>query len=51
MTAAGWITMSLSVGFVTILFVYCVLRVLRSPANPEQLAHVEPVSEEESEQR
>jgi hypothetical protein len=51
MTAGGWIAMSLSVGFVTILFAWCVHRVLRSSADPEQLAHVEPVSEEESEER
>ena len=28
MTTGGWITMFLSVGFVTVLFVYCVCRVL-----------------------
>lgn len=28
MTTGGWITMVLSVGFVTVLFIYCVCRVL-----------------------
>lgn len=28
MTTGGWITMILSVGFVTVLFAYCVCRVL-----------------------
>lgn len=51
MTVGGWITMLLSVGFVTGLFGYCMYRVLRSPIDAERLAHVEPVSEEESSQR
>lgn len=31
MTPGGWVTMILSVGFVTVLFVYCVWRVLFGP--------------------
>lgn len=43
MTTGGWFVMSLSVGFVTVLFVYCVCRVLFGH-NPEHaLGHVEPV--------
>lgn len=51
MTAGGWITMFLSVGSITTLFVWCIYRVLRGPTDPEHLAHVEPISDEESEQR
>jgi hypothetical protein len=51
MTVGGWVNLTLSVGFVTALFGWCIYRVLRGPADPERLAHVEPVSEEDSEQR
>lgn len=51
MTIGGWINMILSVGFVVSLFCWCVYRVLRSPTDPERLAHVEPVGESESDQR
>jgi hypothetical protein len=52
MTVGGWITMILSVGFVTALFGWCIYRVLRgSPADAERLAHVEPVTEEETAER
>ena len=47
MTMGGWITMLVSVTFVTALFGWCVYRVLRSPADPDRLAHVDPVGEEE----
>lgn len=54
MTTGGWINMLLSVGFVTILFVWCVAKVLlgKPPAPPEhQLAHVEPIESDEAEER
>lgn len=51
MTIGGWITMILSVGFVTTLFAWCVFRVLRSPTDPNRLARVEPVHEEETDER
>ena len=52
MTTGGWITLILSVGFVTSLFTYCLVRVLRgSKADAEHLAHVEPVEESETERR
>ena len=51
MTFGGWITMTLSVGFVTTLFGWCLYRVLRSHAAPDRLAHVEPVGEDETEER
>ena len=31
MTTGGWINMILSVGFVTVLFTWCIIRVLRGP--------------------
>lgn len=43
MTSGGWINLTLSVGFVTLLFVWCLWRVLSSPRDPQKLAHVEPV--------
>jgi hypothetical protein len=51
MTVGGWITMLLSVGFVTSLFGWCIYRVLRGHAEPEQLARVEPVGEDEVDDR
>ena len=37
LTPGGWITMILSVGFVTSLFVWCIWRVLRSPDASEHM--------------
>jgi hypothetical protein len=53
MTTGGWINLLLSVGFVTSLFVYCVVRVLRGPGakREHELAHVEPVDESEADER
>ena len=51
MTTGGWITMILSVGFVTGLFVWCISRVLRGPKDAAKLAHIEPVEESEADQR
>jgi len=53
MTTGGWITMILSVGFVTTLFLYCIIRVLRGPReSPDhELGRVEPVAENETDQR
>ncbi len=42
MSIGGWITMILSVGFVTGLTIWCSIRVLR-PSNPEKFEHVEDV--------
>lgn len=55
MTPGGWINMLLSVGFVTVLFVWCVYRVLRGPG-PEggeghELGHIEPIEEDETPRR
>jgi hypothetical protein len=36
-TAGGWITMLLSVGTVTVLFAWCVLKVLRTPEEPDKV--------------
>ncbi len=53
MTLGGWINLTLSVGFVTCLFVYCIARVLKGPGakHEHELAHVEPLDEEESASR
>ena len=53
MTLGGWINLLFSVGFVTVLFVYCLIRVTRGPGarREHELAHVEPLDEEESSQR
>jgi hypothetical protein len=53
MPLGGWINMFLSVGFVTCLFVYCIVRVLKGPGAKQEheLAHVEPLDEEESAKR
>ena len=53
MTTGGWINMVLSVGFVTVLFVYCIVRVLRGPeANQDPgLARIEPLDKSEVNER
>jgi hypothetical protein len=47
MTTGGWLTMILSVGFVTGLFVYCVWRVLFGPHPKHELGHIEPLHEDQ----
>lgn len=45
LTAGGWITMILSVGFVTVLLAWCIYRVLKDPGSPEHVhsqADIEP---------
>lgn len=53
MTIGGWINLVLSVGFVTALFVYCVIRVLKGPGakHEHELARVEPIEESEADER
>ncbi len=54
MTFGGWINMGLSVGFVTLLFLWCVSKVLfrRPPPPPEHhLAHVEPIESDQADER
>ncbi len=51
MTTGGWINLILSVGFVTLLFVWCIYRVLRGPKDPTKLAHIEPLDEQEADRR
>lgn len=52
MTTGGWINLILSVGFVTVLFLWCLVRVFRQPPGKEQhLAHVEPIEEQKTDER
>lgn len=55
MTTGGWITLTLSVGFVTVLFGWTVARVIRGPrhdgTHDGSLAHVEPVEEDIADER
>jgi hypothetical protein len=52
MTPGGWINLLLSVGFVTVLFVWCLYRVLTAPpAKDAHLAHVEPIEEDVADKR
>lgn len=51
MTIGGWITMLLSVGFVVVLFLWCIIKVMTAPAEDSELAHVEPVEESQADQR
>lgn len=37
LTPAGWITMLLSVGFVTVFFGWCIWRVLTTPGSAEHV--------------
>jgi hypothetical protein len=45
MTLGGWINLTLSVGTVTLLFVWCIYRVVCAPKTDGSLAHVEPIDE------
>lgn len=47
MTVAGFLFMIVSVGAVTALFLWCLVRVFRGGRKPDQLAHVEPVERED----
>jgi hypothetical protein len=49
MTTGGWIVMTLSVGFVTGLFAWCLYRVLSGGQPDHGHAAVEPVDEEQAE--
>jgi hypothetical protein len=51
MTIGGWITMICSVGFVTGLFAYCVWRVLCCHQPDHELGHIEPVHDDQVEER
>lgn len=51
MTTGGWIIMLVSVGGVTVFFVWCVWRVLRQHRPDHGLAHLEPVREDETDRR
>jgi len=46
MTTAGWITMIVSVGSVTLLSIWTMTRVLRTHQPDHDLAHVEPIDKE-----
>jgi hypothetical protein len=47
MTLAGFLFMSVSIGLVTGLLAWCLVRVLRSGKRPDHLAHVEPIETED----
>ncbi len=52
MTTGGWINLIISVGFVTALFVWSLIRVLRAPASSDKhLAHIEPIEEDKTDER
>jgi hypothetical protein len=51
MTTGGWISLLLSVGFVTGLFVWCIWKVLTSKKPDQELGHVEPVHEDQVDER
>jgi hypothetical protein len=51
MTTGGWITMIVSVGFVTGLFCYCIWRVLCCHKPDHKLGHIEPVHDDQVDER
>ena len=51
MTTGGWLTMIFSVGFVTVLFAYCVWRVLSCHKPDHDLGHIEPVHDDQVDER
>ena len=51
MTAGGWISLILSVGFVTGLLVWCIWKVLTSRRPGQDLGHIEPVHDDQLDER
>jgi hypothetical protein len=51
MTTAGLLFMLISVGAVTTLFVWCLVKVLTGKQHPDHLAHVEPVETKDIDRR
>lgn len=51
MTTGGWINLVLSVGFVVVLFAYCIVRVVRGTPRRHTLAHVEPIEKSNVDRR
>lgn len=51
MTTGGWITMLISVGFVTGLFAYCIWRVLTGHKPDHDLGRIEPVHTDQVDER
>ncbi len=51
MTLAGLLFMLISVGAVSTLFVWCLVKVLTAKKNPDHLAHVEPIEAKDIERR
>lgn len=51
MTPGGWINLVVSVGLVTGLLVFCIIRVLRGPGTDHTLARVEPIERDQTEDR
>ena len=51
MTTGGWISLILSVGSVTGLLLWCVVRVLTSKEPDRDLGHVEPVHDDQLDER
>lgn len=51
MTTGGWITMILSVGFVVVLFVWCVLRVLLGREPTEKLHSLDSIDTKDTNDR
>jgi hypothetical protein len=43
--------MLLSVGFVVVLFLWCIIKVLTAESEEVSMSHVEPVEESEAEER
>lgn len=51
MTTGGWINLIVSVGLVTGLLLFCILRVLRGPRTDRTLARVEPIERDQADER
>ena len=51
MTLGGWITLILSVGSVTGLLGWCIYKVLTTPTGRRELGHIEPVHDDQLDER
>jgi hypothetical protein len=50
MSTGGWITMMLSVGFVSLLFGWCIYKVLSGGAAPEKLHSLDSIDTKDTDQ-
>ena len=51
MTTGGWLSLILSVGGVTSLLIWCIVKVLTTQETDHELGHIEPVHDDQLDER